>query len=101
MNIKKKIKESGLTLVEIGQRMSKPMSQQSMSALLKEDANPSINKLAEIAGILGISLAELVGDTDAPSLQAMVRLDGQMFYFESFESLETFIAEHKNGEYHH
>lgn len=62
MDIKRKIRERGFTLEEVGSRMQKKMSQQSMSALLKDGANPSINKLREIAAIIGISLSELVAD---------------------------------------
>lgn len=66
MDIKRKIKERGFTLEEVGSRMEKKMSQQSMSALLKDGGNPTLNKLKEIASIIGISLSELVAD-DSPA----------------------------------
>lgn len=64
MDIKRKIRERGFTLEEVGNKMQKKMSQQSMSALLKDGANPSINKLREIAIIIGVPLSELVSDAD-------------------------------------
>lgn len=65
MDIKRKIKEKGFTLEEVGSRMEKKMSQQSMSALLKDGGNPTINKLKEIANIIGVTLSELVADDNA------------------------------------
>ena len=76
MDIKKRIKEAGFSLEEVGKRMPKPMSQQSMSALLKEDGNPTINKLKDIADIIGISLSELVRDESSTS--DFIALSGRM-----------------------
>ncbi len=71
MNIKQKIKDAGFSLEEVGQRMPKPMSQQSMSALLREDGNPTINKLRDIANIIGMSLSELVSDDNVNCTQSL------------------------------
>lgn len=80
MDIKKRIKEAGFSLEEVGRLMPKPMSQQSMSALLKEDGNPTINKLKDIAEIIGMPLSELVRDeTCTPDFMALVK-DGPNYY---------------------
>lgn len=64
MDIKKKIKSKGLTLDELGKQMNPQMTQQALSALLKPDANPTVNKLKEIARVLNMSLSELVADNE-------------------------------------
>ncbi len=98
MDIKKRIKEAGFSLEEVGRRMSKPMSQQSMSALLKEDGNPTINKLKDIAEIIGISLSELVRDeTSTPDFMALVKDGANYYHANSLIELEEVVKEIKNG----
>lgn len=65
MNIKKKIKDKGWTLERLAAEMKnkngeKGISQASVSQLI--NGNPTIDKLQEIATILGISVSELVED---------------------------------------
>lgn len=86
MDIKAHIRNKGMTLEEVGARMSKPMSQQSMSALLKADANPSINKLKEIAEIIGVSLSELLSDS-SEIFVAMISDNGNLMQFNSKSEL--------------
>ena len=70
MDIKKKIKEAGLTLDKVASKMTKTVdgktvvgiSQPSLSAII--NGNPSYSKLKEIADIIGISVSELVADDD-------------------------------------
>ena len=67
MNIKKVIKDRGWTLERLAAEMinkngEKGISQASVSQLI--NGNPTIDKLQEIATILGISVSELVADED-------------------------------------
>lgn len=58
MNIKKHIKNKGFTISKVAELME--VSQPALSKML--DGNPTINKLQEIADIIGVSLSELVSD---------------------------------------
>lgn len=66
MNIKKVIKDKGWTLEQVAAEMvnkkegKKGMSQAALSQII--NGNPTVDKLKEIANILGISLSELVSD---------------------------------------
>ena len=67
MNIRKVIKESGWTLERLAAEMTnkngeKGITQSSVSQML--NGNPTIDKLQEIANIIGVSVADLVRDTD-------------------------------------
>lgn len=67
MNVKKVIKDRGWTLEQVASKMknkqgTEGVSQSSVSQLL--NGNPSIDKLQEIARIIGVSLPELVSDGD-------------------------------------
>lgn len=97
MDIKKRIKEAGFSLEEVGRRMSKPMSQQSMSALLKEDGNPTINKLRDIAEIIGIPLSELVRDeTSSPDFMALVKDGADYYHANSLPELKEVVKKIEN-----
>jgi len=65
MNIKKIIKNKGWTLERLASQMmnkdgSRGVSQAALSQVI--NGNPTIEKLKEIAQIIGVSLPELVGD---------------------------------------
>lgn len=69
MNIKKVIRDKGWTLDRLASEMSgkdgkKGISQPSLSSII--NGNPTINKLQEIASIIGVPLSELVADGDEP-----------------------------------
>lgn len=73
MNIKKVIKENGWTLEKLASEMTnkngdKGISQASVSQLI--NGNPTLDKLQEIASIIGISVSELVKE-DNEHLQSM------------------------------
>lgn len=70
MNIKKVLKERGWTMEKLASEMKnkngeKGVSQASVSQLI--NGNPTFDKLQEIAGILGITVSELVADNDFTS----------------------------------
>lgn len=70
MNIKKVIKENGWTLEKLASEMTnkngdKGISQASVSQLI--NGNPTLDKLQEIASIIGISVSELVKEEDEHS----------------------------------
>ena len=65
MNIKKVIKDKGWTLEQLAAEMTnksgeKGVSQPSISSII--NGNPTLDKLQEIANIIGISVSELVRD---------------------------------------
>lgn len=67
MNIKKVIKSKGWTLERLASQMEgkdgkKGLSQPSVSSII--NGNPTIDKLQEIARIIGVSLSELVADDE-------------------------------------
>lgn len=65
MDIKRVIQEKGWTLEKVGELMTnkkggKGVSQSSVSQMI--NGNPTIDKLQEIASIIGISVSELVAE---------------------------------------
>ncbi len=65
MSIKKVIKQHGWTLERLAKEMNggAGITQPSMSSLV--NGNPSLDKLREIASIIGISVSELLSDDDS------------------------------------
>lgn len=113
--IKHKIRMSGLSLKDVGERMPRKMSQQSLSALLKDGANPSIGKLSDIADVLGMSLFQLLApvnssvgnncgadvtqdsaDAELNDLVAFVRYKGRSYEALTLPDLERIVAELKS-----
>lgn len=74
-------------------RLAKEMNttQSALSHLLKEGANPSINKLREIADIIGMSLSELVAD-DGSDFVALVSEGGRCYRADSIERLAEVLG---------
>lgn len=71
MNIKKVIKDKGWTLERLAAQMTgkdgkQGVSQATVSQMLS--GNPTLDKLKEIASIIGVSLSELVSDGDAKTV---------------------------------
>ena len=67
MDIKAKVKSCGWTMDRLAAEMTnkkgeKGTSQSAVSQLI--NGNPSLDKLVEIASIIGISVSELVADDD-------------------------------------
>lgn len=67
MDIKAKVKSCGWTMERLAAEMTnkkgeKGTSQSAVSQLI--NGNPSLDKLIEIASIIGISVSELVADDD-------------------------------------
>jgi len=61
MDIKKRIRDRGMTIVEVAAKMG--ISQPALSKLIT-NGNPSYGKLCEIAEALGITVSELVADDE-------------------------------------
>ena len=71
MNIKKVIKDKGWTLERLAAQMTgkdgkKGVSQATISQMLS--GNPTLDKLKEIASIIGVSLSDLVSDGDVKTI---------------------------------
>lgn len=94
MNIQRKIKISGFTMAEVAARMKNQrggtgISQGSLSTAI--NGNPSIDKLREVADIIGMSLSELVADGDNSDFIAMIRRDGKYYHALSEDDLRALL----------
>ena len=73
MDIKQKIKMQGFTISEVASKMPNGngglgISQPSLSAII--NGNPTVNKLEDIADIIGLTLSELVSEDDGMNMIA-------------------------------
>ncbi len=94
MDIKRRIKEAGLTLTDVAAKMpngeSVGITQPAMSAII--NGNPTINKLKDIAEIIGISLSELVRDeASSPDFMALVKDGANYYHANSLLELEEVV----------
>lgn len=64
-DIKKKIKELGFTTQQIAEKLN--ISQQAVSQAI--NGNPSLSRLEQIAGAIGITVSELVADAPASHIE--------------------------------
>lgn len=96
MNIQKVIKKKGFTIAQVAAKMKNQrggigISQGALSTAL--NGNPTIDKLKEIANILGIPLSELVADSDTDSLTAFLEYNGRLHSARSLQELKDLVAE--------
>lgn len=95
MDIKKVIKDSGWTLERLAAEMTnkngqKGISQPSVSQIV--NGNPTLDKLQEIAGIIGISVSELVMDENKEDNAITCPHCGGKIYFDG----EPRMPKHEN-----
>jgi transcriptional regulator with XRE-family HTH domain len=64
-DIKKKIRECGFTTQQIAEKLN--ISQQAVSQAI--NGNPSLSRLEQIAGAIGITVSELVADAPASHIE--------------------------------
>lgn len=100
MDIKKVIREQGWTLERLASEMKgkdgiKGISQPSVSSII--NGNPTLDKLREIAQIIGVSLSKLVAD-DNTSLTALVDYKGTLYRADSIGELEMVVEKIKTAE---
>lgn len=96
MNIQAKIKSKGFTVAEVAKLMKNNrggigISQGSLSTAL--NGNPTIDKLKEVADIIGMSLPELVaedGETYEPQGFTAMLYNGRAFHVSN--SIDDAIA---------
>lgn len=97
MDIKKVIKEHGWTLERLASEMTnkrenkKGMSQSSLSQLL--NGSTPLDRLQEIARIIGVSLSELVKDEN--QINGYIEVGGELKKVTSVEELERVLSEIK------
>ncbi len=96
MDILKKIRKQGFTLAQVAAQMTNKMggvgiSQPTLSQMLA--GNPTIDKLREIAGIIGVPLSELV--SDSLGLTALVKVGEDYYHASTIEELEAVVAQIK------
>ena len=65
VDIKKKIKEHGWTLENVGKELGATKS--TMTKYVSATGNPTLKTLTAIAGVLGISVSELLNEDNAPA----------------------------------
>lgn len=63
VDIKKKIKEHGWTLEKVGMELGATKS--TMTKYVSASGNPTLKTLTAIAGVLGISVSELLREDEA------------------------------------
>jgi transcriptional regulator with XRE-family HTH domain len=64
-DIKKRIRECGFTTQQIAEKLN--ISQQAVSQAI--NGNPSLSRLEQIAGAIGITVSELVADNPASHIE--------------------------------
>lgn len=64
-DIKKKIRECGFTTQQVAEKLN--ISQQAVSQAI--NGNPSLSRLEQIAGAIGITVSELVADNPASHIE--------------------------------
>lgn len=95
MDIKKVIKERGWTLERLASEMTnkredkKGISQSSLSQLL--NGSTPLDRLQEIARIIGVSLSELVKDEN--QINGYIEVRGELKKVTSVEELKKLVAE--------
>lgn len=75
MDIKKVIKKHGWTLEKVASKMN--ISQPSLSSII--NGNPTLNKLQEIASIIGISVSELLADEGCTVNGGTLTINGKLY----------------------
>lgn len=93
MNIQKVIKNKGFTIAQVAAKMKNQrggigISQGALSTAL--NGNPTIDKLKEIADIIGVSLPELVADK-GNSIVALVKHGDNFYSASSLEELKEIV----------
>lgn len=95
MNIKKVIKESGWTLEKLAAEMinkngQKGISQPSLSQII--NGNPTLDKLQEIARIIGVPVSKLVGEDSGDSVIGFVKVGDQVHEICSFDDIREILT---------
>ena len=68
-DIKKKIRECGFTTQQIAEKLN--ISQQAVSQAI--NGNPSLSRLEQIAGAIGITVSELVADAPSSHIEPQMQ----------------------------
>lgn len=99
MDIKARIKEQGFTISEVAAQMTTKdsdgnvkvgISQSAMSQLIS--GNPTLNRLQEIAAIIGVPVSHLLADkATGNDFTAFVRNGGELRAFDTLEALKEFV----------
>lgn len=99
MDIQKIIKQRGFTIKEVADKMSNTrenkigISQGSLSTIL--NGNPSLDRLQEIARIIGIPLSELVKERN--QINGYIEVGGELKKVTSIEELEKIVQKLKGN----
>ena len=88
--IKEILKEKGLTVVTLSERVG--ITQPNMSNIINEKSNPSIETLEKIATALDVPVAELFQPES--ELYGLVKYKGKTYKIDSWESLERLYLDY-------
>lgn len=93
MDIKRIIKERGLTIEEVGKRMEPPVSKGTLSKVIS--TNPTTSTLERIAAAIGCRVADFFeeGGGVGNDFTAFVRNGGELRAFDSAEALKEYVDE--------
>lgn len=88
LRIKEIAKERGITMAEIAERIG--ISPVNLSSSL--NGNPTLNRLQEVANILGVDISELfVGSQSTPDLKGYIEYKGVVYTINKVEDLQKVI----------
>lgn len=101
MDIKRIIKERGLTIEEVGRRMEPPVSKGTLSKVIS--TNPTTSTLERIAKAIGCRVADFFdeGSGVGNDFTAFVRNGGELRAFDTLEALKEFVDTLSTDTGHH
>jgi len=87
LRIKEICKQKGLTMGEIAEKIG--ISPVNLSASL--NGNPTLNRLQEVADILGVEIPDLFVKESHPQIRGYLEYAGEIIKVESLETIKKFI----------
>lgn len=91
MRIKEIIKEKGLTVAEVANRMG--VVAPALSRVI--NGNPTVEMLQRISNVLGVHITELF-TTDDSTVSGFIKIKGAIHEIHSMEELKRLIADNDN-----
>lgn len=89
LRIKEICKQKGISMGEIAERIG--ISPVNLSASI--NGNPTLNRLQEVADILGVDVPDLFERTDKPNVYGYLEVNGNPRKIDSIEALRGLLME--------
>ena len=89
LRIKEICKQKGISMGEIAERIG--ISPVNLSASI--NGNPTLNRLQEVADILGVDVSDLFGRTDKPKIYGYLEVNGKPCKIDSVDALRRLLTE--------